>query len=106
MIHQRDGAFAAEQDALLLCRQRDALGGLHHLRGDVIQHLEELGLQFVLHIVHLGNASLPSGMTTDTALLLNTFTACIAALLRFHAAAFVKKKKGTRTKGMPLPPSL
>ena len=27
------------------------------LRGDVIQHLEELGLQFVLHIVHLGNAA-------------------------------------------------
>jgi len=51
-------------------------------------------------------ASLPSGMTTDTALLLNTFTACIAALLRFHAAAFVKKKKGTRTKGMRLPHSL
>ena len=55
VIHQRDGAFAAEQDALLFCRQRDALGGLHHLRGNVIQHLEELGLQFVLHIVHLGN---------------------------------------------------
>jgi len=31
-------------------------------------------------------------MTTDTALLLNTFTACIAALLRFHAAAFIKRK--------------
>ena len=46
-----------EQDALLFCRQRDALGGLHHLRGNVIQHLEELGLQFILHIVHLGNAA-------------------------------------------------
>ena len=31
---------------------------------------------------------------------------CIRDSLRFHAAAFVKKKKGTRTKGMPLPPSL
>ena len=29
VIHQRDGAFAAEQDAPLFCRQRDALGGLH-----------------------------------------------------------------------------